>query len=68
MFKNVLLILDVQSRKAWACLLSSGTGDNILVACSKIKSEVGQINSVEKDNQFSFKAFQEYNNENNVKI
>ncbi len=30
--------------------------------------EVGQINSVEGGNQFSFKAFQEYNKENNIKI
>ena len=67
-FKNILLIVDIQSRKAWAYLLSSGTGENILVAYKKFISEVGQINSVEGDNQFSFKAFQEYNKENNIKI
>jgi hypothetical protein len=28
-FKNVLLIVDIQSRKAWAYLLSKSTGENI---------------------------------------
>ncbi len=64
----MLLIVDIQSSKAWAYLLSSGTGENIYVAYKKFLSEVGQINSVEGNNQFSFKAFQEYNKENNIKI
>ncbi len=66
--KYILLIVDIQSRKAWTYLLSSGTGENILVAYKKIISEVGQTNSVEGDNQLSFKAFQEYNKENNIKL
>ena len=67
-FKNVLLIVDIPSRKAWAYVISTSSGENILVAYKKFISEVGQINSVEGDNQFSFKAFQEYNKENNIKI
>jgi hypothetical protein len=41
---------------------------NILVAYKKIIYKVAQINSVEGDNQFWFKAFQEYNKENYIKI
>ena len=67
-FKNVLLIVDIPSRKAWGYVISTSSGENILVAYKKFISEVGQINSVEGDNQFSFKAFQEYNKENNIKI
>ncbi len=69
-FKYVLLIIDIQFRKAWAYLLSSGscgTGENILEHIKQFLSEVGQINSVEGDNQFSFKTIQEYNKENNIK-
>ena len=39
--KNILSIVDIQSRKAWAYLLSNGTGENILVAYKKFISEVG---------------------------
>jgi len=67
-FKNVLLIVDIQSRKAWAYVLSKTTGDNILEAYKEFISEVGQINSVEGDNQFSFKAFVDYNNEKNITV
>ncbi len=31
-FKNILLIVDIQSRKAWAYLLSKSTGESILIA------------------------------------
>ena len=42
------------------------SGENILKAYKKIESEVDIINAVEGDNQFSFQAFQEYNNEKNI--
>ncbi len=58
----------MQYRKAWAYLLSKSTGENMLIAYKKIISEVDQINSVEGDNQFSFKAFQEYNNDKNIRV
>jgi len=67
-FKNILLIVDIQSRKAWAYVIFSTSGENILNAYKKIESEVDIINAVEGDNQFSFKAFQEYNNEKNIRI
>jgi hypothetical protein len=67
-FKNILLIVDIQSRKAWAYLLSKGTGENILIAYKKFIDEVGQINSVEGDNQFSYKGFVEYNKDNNIRV
>jgi DNA-binding MltR family transcriptional regulator len=67
-FKNILLIVDIQSRKAWAYLLSKGTGENILIAYKKFIDEVGQINSVEGDNQFSYKGFVEYNNDKNIRV
>ena len=67
-FKNILLIVDIQSRKAWAYVISSTSGENILNAYKKFESEVDIINAVEGDNQFSFKAFQEYNNEKNIRI
>ncbi len=51
-FKNVLLIVDIPSRKAWAYVISTSSGENILVAYKKIISEVGQINSVEGDHIF----------------
>jgi hypothetical protein len=35
-FKNILLIVDIQSRRAWAYLLSKGTGENILIAYKKL--------------------------------
>ncbi len=66
--KNVLLIVDIQFRKAWAYVISNSSGENILAAYKTFVSEVGQINWVEGDNQFSCKAFQEYNKENNIKI
>jgi hypothetical protein len=34
-FKNVLSIVDVQSRKAWAYVISISSGENILVAYKK---------------------------------
>ena len=67
-FKNILLIVDIQSRKAWAYVISSTSGENILNAYKKFESEVDIINAVEGDNQFSFKAFQEYNNEKNIRL
>jgi hypothetical protein len=66
--KNVLLIVDIQSCKAWAYVISTSSGENILVVYKKFIFEVGQINSDEGDNQFSSKAFQEYSKENNIKI
>ncbi len=35
-FKNILLIFDIQFRKAWAYLLSKGTGENISIAYKKL--------------------------------
>jgi hypothetical protein len=67
-FKNVLLIVDIQSRKAWAYVISSTSGENILKAYKKFESEVDIINAIEGDNQFSFKAFQDYNNEKNIRL
>ena len=64
-FRNVLLIVDIQSRKAWAYVISSTSGETILKAYKKFESEVNIINAIEGDNQFSFKAFQEYNKEKN---
>ena len=67
-FKNILLIVDIQSRKAWAYVISTTSGENILNAYKKFESEVDIINAIEGDNQFSFKAFQEYNNEKNIRL
>ena len=67
-FRNVLLIVDIQSRKAWAYVISSTSGETILKAYKKFESEVNIINAIEGDNQFSFKAFQEYNNEKNIRL
>ena len=67
-FKNVLLIVDIQSRKAWAYVISSTSGENILNAYKKFESEVDIINAIEGDNQFSFKAFQDYNKDKNIRL
>jgi hypothetical protein len=67
-FKNILLIVDIQSRKAWASVISTTSGENILNAYKKFDSEVDIINAIEADNQFSFKAFQDYNNEKNIRL
>ncbi len=67
-FKNVLLIVDIQSRKSWAYVISSTSGENILNAYKKFESEVDIINAIEGDNQFSFKAFQDYNKEKNIRL
>jgi hypothetical protein len=67
-FRNVLLIVDIQSRKAWAYVISSTSGETILKAYKKFESEVNIINAIEGDNQFSFKAFQDYNNEKNIRL
>ena len=67
-YKNILLIVDIQSRKAWAYVISSTSGENILNAYKKFESEVDIINAIEGDNQFSFKAFQEYNKEKNIRL
>jgi len=66
--KNILLIVDIQSRKSWAYVISTSSGENILNAYKKFESEVDIINAIEGDNQFSFKAFQEYNNEKNIRL
>jgi hypothetical protein len=44
-FQNVLLIVDIQSRKAWAYVISTSSGENTLASYKKIISEVGQIHS-----------------------
>ena len=67
-FKNILLIVDIQSRKAWAYVISTTSGENILNAYKKFESEVDIINAIEGDNQFSFKAFKEYNDEKNIRL
>ena len=67
-FKNVLLIVDLQSRKAWAYVISSTSGENILSAYKIFESEVDIINAIEGDNQFSFKTFQDYNKEKNIRL
>ena len=67
-FKNILLIVDIQSRKCRSYLISTSSGENILNAYKKNVSEVDIIRAIEEDNQFSFKAFLEYNNENNIKV
>jgi len=67
-FKNILLIVDIQSRKAWAYVISTSSGENILNAYKKFESEVDIINAIEGDNQFSFKAFKEYNDEKNIRL
>ena len=46
-FKNILLIIDIQSRKAWAYVISSTSGENILNAYKKFESEVDIINAIE---------------------
>ena len=67
-FKNILLIVDIQSRKCWAYVISNSSGEYILNAYKKIVSEVDIINAIEADNQFSFKFFLEYNTDNDIKV
>ena len=64
--KNILLIDDMQSRKCWAYVISTSSGENMLNAYKKIVSEVDIIKAIEGDNQFSFKAFLEYNKNKNM--
>jgi hypothetical protein len=45
-FKNILLIVDIQSRKAWAYVISSTSCENILNAYKKFESEVDIINAI----------------------
>ena len=66
--KNILLIVDIQSRKCWGYVISTSSGENILNAYKKFESEVDIINAIEADNQFSFKAFQEYNKGKNIRL
>ena len=59
--KNILLIVDVQIRKAWAYVISSSSGEYILNAYKKFVSEVDIMNAIQADNQFSFKSFLDFN-------
>ena len=43
-------------------------GWKYIIAYKKFISEVGQINSVEGYNQFSYKGFVEYNNDKNIRV
>ena len=58
-FKNILLIVDIQSRKCWGYVISTSSGENILNAYKTIVSEVDIIRAIEGGNQFSFKSFLE---------
>ena len=66
--KNILLLVDIQSRKAWAYILSSMSGENILNKYKEFLSNVGSINGIEGDNQFSYKAFQDFNEERSIRL
>jgi len=67
-YKNILLLVDIMSRKAWAYVLPSMSWDNILNKYKEFLSEVGNINGIEGDNQFSFKSFVDFNESKNIRL
>ena len=55
--KNILLIVDIQSRKCWAYVISTSSGENILNAYKKFVSEVDIIRAIEGIINFHLKHF-----------
>ena len=64
----ILLLVDILSRKAFFYMLSKKTQENILDALKLFKSEVGEINGLEGDNEFSKTDIKQFCNDNNIRL
>ena len=66
--KPILLLVDILSRKAFFYGLSKKTRENILDALKLFKNEVGEINGLEGDNEFSKTDIKQFCNDNNIRL
>ena len=62
----IWLFVDILSRKAFGYVLNKSRGENILEYIEKLNKEVGGINSLIGDNEFSNKIITEYCHDNNI--
>ena len=66
--KPILLLVDILSRKAFFYMLSKKTQENILDALKLFKNEVGEINGLEGDNEFSKTDIKQFCQDNNIRL
>jgi len=64
----ILLLVDILSRKAFSYILSKKTQENLLDAIKMFKNEVGKINGLEGDNEFSQSNIKEFCKDNNIRL
>ena len=68
----ILLFVDILSRKSFAYVLNKSKdatrGENILECIEKLNKEVGWINSIIGDNEFSNKIISEYCHDNFIRL
>jgi hypothetical protein len=66
--EQMLLLVDILSRKAFAFTLPSGTMADVLTVYKQFVELNKGIMSVSGDDFFSAKSFEEYNKEKNIKV
>ena len=64
----ILLFVNILSRKAFGYVLNKSRGENILEYIEKLNKEVGGINSLIGDNEFSNKIITEYCHDSNIRL
>ena len=68
----VLLMVDILTRKAYAYVLTKSKkehrAENVLSAYKQFLNEVGDITSIEGDNEFSSKAFTDFNHSKGIRL
>ena len=68
----ILLLVDILSRKAWAYVLTKSKQEKraevSVKTLEEFKNEVGQINGLTGDNEFSSAAIREFCEDNNIRF
>jgi hypothetical protein len=68
----ILLLVDVLSRKAWAYVLTKSKQEKraevSVKTLEEFKNEVGQINGLTGDNEFSSAAIRKFCDDNNIRL
>ena len=68
----ILLLVDVLSRKAWAYVLTKSKKEKraevSVKTLEEFKNEVGQINGLTGDNEFSSAAIRKFCDDNNIRL
>jgi hypothetical protein len=66
--KNLLLIVDVMSRKAFGYCLKSNINQDVMESYKKFVKNVKNINSMTGDNYFNSKSFMDFNKEKGIEV